>query len=130
MNMEKHDAWQYNHFDSTTKYTHTYPYKVRQLCTRHQIIPNPYPANNLVAYVGKMCVQHCFAFSSFEVVVLHESEIEGTVDFGQIQEKPSIVVVWSIVWWVNGKSKFRLYLKWSNTSKGELDSFTANSDQF
>ena len=77
---------------------YTYPNQFSQLTSCFQVVTHSNPSNNLMTDVGKVGIQLWFPLTGLKVVVFDKGQLECFADFCQIEDKSSIVVVWTIVW--------------------------------
>lgn len=90
---------------------YTYPNQFSQLTSCFQVVTHSNPSNNLMTDVGKVGIQLWFPLTGLKVVVFNKGQLECFADFCQIEDKSSIVVVWTIVW--NNKRFLPCYIRYS-----------------
>ena len=87
-----------------------YPNQFSQLTSCFQVVTHSNPSNNLMADMGKVGVQLWFPLTGLEGVVFNKGQLKHFANFCQIEDKSSIVVVWTIVW--NNKRLLPCYIRY------------------
>ena len=77
--------------------SNNYLYQIWHLLSTFQIMTQPQPAYNFMADICKMWIEPGLSLCSFEVIILFQRKIENVVDLRQVEKKPTVVTMWSIV---------------------------------